>query len=143
MERFNYPVEEFLEHVAAMRTIRQYETVRRDYQAPAVALQVGTSHDFLATLLRVQDYFAQVIADRDRRLAITMRFSLTMTYVAQFFPDFERAGLAHGADNEGQAVSESVLRAAHQIITAQDQPAGDPTAEAIIALARKLEEREP
>jgi hypothetical protein len=145
MGPYNYPVEEFLEHIAAMRTVAQYETVRRDYAADVALFDVGSDPSFLANALRIQDYFAQIIPDRGRREWINMHFLGAMKWFSESLPEFERVGLATPAPadtpNGCPIIAESVLRAAHQVLILESHSdwKAIPTAKPIIALARKLD----
>ncbi len=141
--RYSYSFKEFSQHFCALPLVGKYSEVQLDYSITKSPLHIGQSNCFEAQILRVMDYMAQVIEDREERTYKGIRLHSAMTYLSRHINDFEHKGLAYRETDEGKPswVSEPVLKALHKALCGS-RPPTQPQIKRVIALAEKFKKAE-
>jgi hypothetical protein len=128
--RYGYPYEEFVDHMRAMKTVRQWEfTWRFGY--------LGPSRDNQAEVARTLEYFFDSYADQTEALFKAERFLSICDYTALHVSFFAGRNLVETEADGSVTAEPALLRAIHYIFTALASPRGtDPRK--VVDLARSL-----
>ena len=123
-----------MDHVKAMRTVREWEyTLRFGH--------LGTSQTSRANSARVLEYFSDSYEDQKEAIQKAELFLSIYDYVARHGPFFSKKGLLEVSGNGTFSVDPALLRAVHFAFTLPERAAGaDP--KRILALARAFKDLE-
>jgi len=138
MKSFEYPLEEFFNHVRAMPVVGKYEEAFINYDHPPVP--VGESTAWEAQMFRIMDYLSQIIEDRQERTYKAVRLQQSLSYVSEHKDLFSREGLMTLSESpdEPASVEASLFQAVHAVFCQPDPPLDVDPAE-IVAAAKKIE----
>src|SRR4051794_6800744 len=109
-----YPIDEFLEHFADWRFVRDYHHVT----IGSSTAPISGERDFTARALRTRDYMQQRYGDTREAAEKAKLFSLIQFYLAEHASEFDRSSLAVCGTEQG-LISQHLLRAAHHFFTRQ------------------------
>ena len=142
--RFSYPLKQFFSHFCAMTIVRNYEEVKLDYDSDRDPWYVGNEHGFESNTLRIMDYMAQHIKDKNEQIYKGSILAIAMYYLARYRRRFYNAGLMIPGRGKGHSkpdqVAEPLLQAFHHFYVVKSLENVDPRR--LIRLARKYEQEQ-
>jgi len=125
---YRYPFEEFLDHIKAMRTVREWEYTSRFGH-------LGNAQTSRANSARVLEYFSDCYEDQKEAVHKAELFLSIYDYIGRHASLFSRKDLLEDVDGSLFSVDPGLLRAAHFAFTSVARPANtDP--KKLIALAK-------
>jgi phosphatidylserine decarboxylase len=126
--RFHYSFEEFVDHIKAMRTVREWEYTSRFGH-------LGSAQTSRANSARVVEYFSDSYQDSKEAVYKAELFLSVYDYIGRHAPLFSRKDLVEKLDGTRFSVDSALLRAVHYVFTFALQPAAtDP--KKVLGLAR-------
>ncbi len=132
--RFRYPYEEFIDHVKAMETVREWEYTQRFGH-------LGTAQTSRANSARVVEYFSDSYQDLKEALRKAELFLSIYDYVARNVTFFSKKGLLDVSETGSFSVDPALLRAVHFAFTMPDRPESF-GAKRVFAIARAFKDLE-
>jgi hypothetical protein len=134
-QRFGYPYEEFLDHVRAMRTVREWEYTSRFGH-------LGSAQTSRANGARVVEYFSDSYEDQKEAVYKADLFLSIYDYIGRHAPLFARKNLVERLEDTLLSVDPALLRAVHFVFSVGSSPA-KVDAKKVLALAKAFKELEP
>jgi len=132
--QLRYPFEEFMDHVRAMRTVRDWqETMRFGH--------LGTAQNSRANSARVLEYFSDSYPDQKEALYKAELFLSIYDYLGRNVDFFTRKQLVERLDNGSLSVDPALLRSVHYSFTLPARPEIIPPKK-LLNLARAFQELE-
>ena len=129
--RFQYPYEEFAEHMKAMPTVREWEfTSRFGF--------VGDAQTSRANNARVLEYFSDCYTDPNEALYKAELFLIIYDYIARNAALFSKKGLLEQTEGATFVAEPALLRAVHYALIRSGPDAGV-AAKKVLTLAKALE----
>ncbi len=126
--RFHYSFEEFVDHIKAMRTVREWEYTSRFGH-------LGSAQTSRANSARVVEYFSDSYQDPKEAVYKAELFLSIYDYIGRHAGLFSRKDLVEELEGSLFSVDSALLRAVHHVFTVAVQPARiDP--KSVLALAR-------
>lgn len=113
--QFRYPYEEFMDHVRAMRTVRNWQDTQRFGH-------LGDCQDSRANSARVLEYFADSYADQKEALYKAELFLSIYDYIGRNAVYFARKDLLEELEEGRLSVSPALLRSVHFAFTLPSRP---------------------
>jgi hypothetical protein len=107
-----YTFDEFIRHWKDYGVVRNYTHLDRNGEQ----VEIGDSHDYELSVLRVFDYMRQIYSDKDEAREKGMLFSLMYSYLDEHAADFDVGTLSVTGKTMG-LVGEHLLRAVHHVFT--------------------------
>ena len=133
--RFQYPYQEFADHIKAMQTVRQWEETSRFGH-------LGRAQTSRANNARVVEYFADTYDDPREAVRKAELLLSICDYVGRHALFFSRKGLVETEHGSLLSVDPGLLRAVHHVFTVSDRPQSvDPRK--VLNLARAFNELGP
>jgi hypothetical protein len=129
-----YGFEEFLSHLRAMGTVKDYTEVRGSYSTDTHVLYVGTDRNDVADSMRVIDYFVQQDGGLSNRKASA--FMGVAAWLVRHADSFITAGEARRAEDGNLELSTAALRASFEEFKANEW--NNPELTAVVERAKVL-----
>jgi len=134
-----YTFSEFMDHLAAIDTVREYRHVTLHNGDD---VELAPAHNFESMVIRVMDYMRQLYTDEREAFFKGSRMMLIMNTASHRLQELEDAGLAViGGGDAPSLVQERAWRALHHFYAVM--PLGDYPIEDVIGYALTLEEPKP
>jgi hypothetical protein len=132
---FAYPYEEFLDHIKAMRTVREWEYTSRFGH-------LGSAQTSRANSARVLEYFSDCYDEQKEAVHKAELFLSIYDYIGRHAVVFSRKDLLEDVDGNLFSVDRSLLRAVHFVFTAVARSA-DTDPKKVIILAKAFKAMDP
>jgi hypothetical protein len=133
--RFAYPYEEFLDHVKAMRTVREWEYTSRFGH-------LGSAQTSRANNARVLEYFSDSYDDEQEAVRKAELFLSIYDYIGRNSEIFSKKDFIEQLPGGLFSVDAALLRAVHFLFTVVARP-GSVEVKKILVLARAFRAIEP
>jgi hypothetical protein len=133
--QFRYAFEEFMDHVRAMKTVRNWQYTQRFGH-------LGVSQDSRANSARVLEYFSDSYAEQKEAVHKAELFLSIYDYIGRNALYFSRRGLVDESEDGMLSVAPALLRSVHLVFTVASKPASI-SAKKLVNLARCFQELEP
>jgi hypothetical protein len=115
-QQCSYPFEEFMDHVRAMRTVRDWEYTQRFGH-------LGTAQNSRANGARVVEYFTDSYPNQKEAVRKAELFLSIYDYIGRNASFFGRKGLVEELKTSFFSVDPALLRAVHFVFTVPEKPA--------------------
>jgi hypothetical protein len=133
--RFRYPYEEFVDHVRAMKLVRDWEyTLRFGH--------LGSCQNSRANNARVVDYFCDSYQEPKEAVCKAELFLSIYDFIGRNAPFFSRKGLVEELGEGLFSVDPALLRSVHFVYTLPARPS-EVSPKKVVNLARAFKELEP
>jgi hypothetical protein len=111
----NYPVEEFLQHMRALPTVRQYEHISKGFSCSGEQVEIGNDNsDVGLNALRILDYFHQVYADKEEAQEKGCLFFVMLMHLVKHQDEYDSESFAvFTATDQPSMISVPLLKALH------------------------------
>src|SRR6266581_9173460 len=113
--RFDYPYQEFVDHIKAMRTVREWEYTSRFGH-------LGSAQTSRANSARVVEYFSDSYQNPKEAVHKAELFLSIYDYIARHAALFSRKDFVEELGGSLFSVDAALLRAVHHIFTVALQP---------------------
>jgi len=133
--QFRYGFEEFMDHVRAMKTVRNWQYTQRFGH-------VGASQDSRANSARVLEYFSDSYSDQKEALHKAELFLSIYDYIGRNALYFSRRGLVEESNDGMLSVAPALLRSVHLVFSLSAKSASI-SAKKLVNLTRCFQEIEP
>lgn len=131
----HYAFEEFMDHVRAMKTVRNWQYTQRFGH-------LGNSQDSRANSARVLEYFADSYHDQKEAVHKAELFLSIYDYIGRNSSYFSRKGLVEISEDGMLSVAPALLRSVHLVFNISTK-SNTVSAKKLFNLARCLQELEP